>query len=113
MAKGIIRLVRTINADSTQSIAFDFAADLVGDEVISNPVVDVETIVGDAALTFSSPVLNATEPEGSQHRVNTRASTYITCPANAKGGKWHVNCKVTTGTAPLSKYVSAEVVQNQ
>lgn len=113
MAKGIIRLVSTISAGETTSLVFDYTPDLGDAGVVSSPVISATTVVGDVGLSFTNPTINTTEKDGSPYRVNTRVSTAVTCPANATGGKWHIDCEATIVGAPYKKNLSAELVQVQ
>ena len=113
MAKGIIRLVSSISAGETSALVFDYSPDLGTEGVVSSPVITATTLVGSADLAFTPPSINTTEPDGSKHRTDTRISTAVTCPANATGGKWHIDCEAIINGDPYKKMLSAELVQVQ
>ena len=100
----VIRLTTRISAGKTIPLNFGFQQLLADGERVSNPVVGIETEIGDVALTATAPSINA---DGDQ------VSVAITCPATARGGRWIATCNATIGAAPYKNGVSARIVQAQ
>lgn len=97
----ITRLRTTIGAGKIQPLTFDFTADLVGDQVVSAPMLRQLAQEGSVGLTMSTPTISSD---------GKKVSTSITCPESAVAGRWDVTCSVSVG--PYRYDVSATIIQS-